>query len=303
MITLITVLLEPLEQYFENYFLQNVQKKTKHVDEILVAKVDTNKDFKLEKNLGAIKYTKFGCPIGHLMGTSNKHPGIQNSGIQHAIGLHACLEKAKNDLVLLTDPDVLFYDKIDEIYLDLFETHKLNLIGCSHKYGVEYACTYYPNQINMMFRKSDLPDTSFLDDDLVRRPFKITDAPLDSRPFPGKWLIPGPIPKYVDMFPNKEGYFETGCNIYILGQRQNWKWLSFQTIDCVTYTTKYRRCNFKPLPNVKKTKLLYHMNNSWSIALELENITLHNAIPSGMMAKERYNQFVEEFETISSEEE
>ncbi|NIQ14246.1 MAG: hypothetical protein GTO02_07525 [Candidatus Dadabacteria bacterium] len=45
------------------------------------------------------------------------------------------------------------------------------------------------------------------------------------------------------------------------------------------------------------------MNNSWSIALELENITLHNAIPSGMMAKERYNQFVEEFETISSEEE
>lgn len=291
MISLCSVLLDPLDEYFEDFFIKNIQKMTKFVDEIIIAKVDAKKEFKEEKKLGNIKYIKFGCFVEDLLDTDN--------GIQHAIGIHNCINLAKNDLIFLSDPDVLLYDYVDEIYLNLLNNYKLNIIGCSHKYAVEYACGYYPNQLNMMFKKSDILDTSFFSD-LIRRPFKINDAALPHRGFPGMWLIPGAIPEYIDIFPNKNGYFETGCNLFILGQRRNWKWLSFQTVDCFNYTTCYRRGNLKPLPDVKKTKLIYHMNNSWSLAKELKNIRLHNCVPSGMMAQKRYSDFISKFEEINN---
>jgi hypothetical protein len=293
-------MLEPIEKYLEQYFLQNIVQKTELIDEILIAKVDADESFKTEKNLGKIKYLKFGCSTQNLI--ENITHSVAFGGIQHAYGLHACIDRSKNDLVFLTDPDILFYNNLDKIYLDLLNTYNLNLIGCSHASSIEMASGYYPNQLNMLLRKSNIPDTNFLNSQLENRGYKISDdLELTHYKFPGKWLVPGPIPNYVDLFPNKQGRFETGCNLYILGKQHNWKWLSFQTTDCVSYSTQYRRCNFKPLPSIEKTKLLYHLNNSLCITRELEGLDSNYGIaPSSMNARKRYENFIKEFEKIST---
>jgi hypothetical protein len=292
-------MLGQIEEYIECYLLENILKKTKFVDEILIAKVDADENFKVENNLGKIKYLKFGCPTQSLF--ENIPSAAAFGGIQHAHGLHACIERAKNDLILLSDPDILFYENVDEIYLNLLDTYKLNLVGCSHPKSIEFTCGYYPNHLNMLLRKSDIPNTDFLNDHLKNRPYKTNDIAPISYKFPGKWLIPGAIPEYADLFPNKNGYFETGCNLYILGQQQNWRWLSFQTIDCVNYSTLYRRCNFKPLPTIKNSKLLFHLNNSFCITSELAKLDNDASLePTGMNSRERYNNFIAKFNQLTN---
>jgi len=288
-------MLEPIEKYIEQYFLQNLLQKTELVDEILIAKVDADENFKIEKNLGKIKYLKFGCPTDKITHS------VTFGGIQHAHGLHACMDRSKNDLLFLTDPDILLYNNLDRIYLDLLNTYNLNLIGCSHANSIEMASGYYPNHLNMLLRKSDIPPTDFLDPYLENRGYRINNKlELTHCNFPGKWLIPGPIPEYVNLFPNKNGNFETSCNLYILGEQQKWRWLSFQTTNCVSYSTQYKRCNFKPLPNIQRTKLLYHLNNSFCITKELESLDSNNdSVQSGMNSRTRYNDFTKEFEKIS----
>lgn len=284
MISLCAVTLDCLEKYFEKIFLESILSKTKLISEVLLAKVDAEPSFYKEWQVGSIKFIKFGCP------------NYQEHGIQHALGLHACIDKSKNDYVFLSDPDLFFYTAVDEIYFKLMEAHDLNVVGCSHHHSVEHSSTFFPNQISLLVKKSDLPDHRFLENKLKKRGYKASENIVDIRSnFNGKYLVPGAIPEYVDLFPNKTGLFETGCNLWILSKDKNWKWLAFQTLDCNTYSTLYHKCNIK-LPRPKKQKLLYHCNHGTTIALELDQIILHGSKPSGMMVEERYDRFKKEYD-------
>jgi hypothetical protein len=290
MISLCTVTLDCLEKYFEKIFLDSILRKTKLISEVLLAKVDAEKSFYKEWQVGSIKFIKFGCP------------NYQIHGIQHAIGLHECIDRAKNDYIFLSDPDLFFYNAADEIYFDLMKEHNLNIIGCSHHHSVEHSATFFPNQISLLVRKNDLPTPKFLENKLKIRGYKSEENQVNLKTnFPGKYLIPGAIPEYVDLFPNKNGLFETGCNLWIFNKERNWKWLAFQTLDCNTYSTLYHKCNLK-IPRPQKQKLLYHCNHGTTIGLELDQIILHGSKPSGMMVEERYAKFKKEYELSKLEE-
>lgn len=290
MISLCTVTLDCLEKYFEKIFIESILNKTKMITEVLLAKVDADDSFYKEWQIGNIKFIKFGCR------------NYQKFGVQHALGLHSCIDKAKNDYIFMCDPDLFFYNAVDEIYFNLMKENNLHIVGCSHHHSVGHANTYFPNQINLLTRKSYLPDQKFLENKLKIRGYKLSENILEEESsFPGKYLIPGVIPEYVHLFPNKEGLFETGCNLWIYSKQENWRWLAFQTPDCNRYSTLYHKSNIK-ITRPKIEKLIYHCSHSTTIALELEQIELHGSKPSGMMVVERYNKYNKEYELSKIEE-
>jgi hypothetical protein len=298
MISLCTVILEPLERNFEKIFIDSVVGRLPKVSEVIIVKIDATNPWIAEWDIGNIHFIKIGYPLKIDYPNINIGPN-DDSGIQHALGLHVGVDKAKNDYILLSDPDVFFYPKTDEFYLDLMTKKNLDLVGCSHHLAIDYACGYYPNQVNLLLKKSNLPDHTFLENKLYRRN-SVKDENYINYKLPGKWLIPGPIPEYVDIFPNKKGLFETGCNLWILGQQRNWNWLSFQTLDCNLYTSLYHR-GIKT-EKIKKRKLIYHCTHSMYISLNLDLLELKIIQNDSMMAKSRYEKFVKEYELSKMDE-
>ena len=90
---------------------------------------------------------------------------------------------------------------------------------------------------------------------------------------PGKYLIPGPL--CPEEFPNPEGAFDVGCNLFLWAKAQNWRWLSFyrdggvfpktndeygfkELIYPMNYTTAEYRTNFGLEKDLGKQELLYH---------------------------------------------
>jgi hypothetical protein len=285
MISLCTAVNEPIETYFEKIFLDSIIKKTKLVTEVLIAKIDADASFIQEWTVGSIKFTKFGCPTLNVL-------GVIEQGIQHALSMHACIDKAKNDLVFISDPDLFFYNPVDEIYFNLMQEHNLQIIGCSHHHAINYANTFFPNQSNMLLNKKYLPDDKFLKNKLKKRGYELAaNFVVEESNFPGKFLIPGAIPEYGNLFPNKEGLFETSCNLWIVSQLNNWKWLSFQTLDCNTYNTLYHKCyhnnGYIKIPRPKNSKLIYHINRGFTIATHIDEDEF----------KEKYDTYVSNYES------
>jgi hypothetical protein len=300
MISLCTVVNANIEKYFESIFLESIINKTEHITEVLIAKIDADPSFIEEWTVGSIKFTKFGCPTLEIV-------AIIDHGIQHALALHACIDRAKNDLVFISDPDLFFYNPIDKIYLTLMQEHDLHIIGCSHHHSINYANTFFPNQSSMLVNKKNLPDSKFLENKLKKRGYELDPPWVDEdSSFNGKYLIPGAIPEYAHLFPHKKGLFETSCNLWIVSQENNWKWLSFQTLDCHIYTTLYHKCyhnnGYVKIPKPKNLKLMYHINRGYTIARELAQIELHETINSGIMASKEYEQYKKEHELSKLEE-
>ena len=192
--------------------------------------------------------------------------GLENAGLgRYLINLVDQLSKldSKNEYVLLSDPDVFFYTEIDKFYLSLIEKYNLNIVGLSHSMAVKQSFTYFPNILNLMAKKSDLPPNDYMkslefDNDVLIIP---TCEDWKEKII-AKWLFPNTPKGKEHLFPNPNGNWETGCNLVLWSQENNWRWLSFQTFDCFLYTTQYYRTNFSLRDRFLKTKLLYHTVNS-----------------------------------------
>jgi len=182
--------------------------------------------------------------------------------IDHALNHHKGIDAASNDLVVISDADVFFLSDACCTYLNLMEDHHLDFVGISHHQAVDQSYHFFPCVVNCLVRKSRLPDPSFLED-------RLTNFPLTkdtTMPFRGKYLI---TENDVDIlkdikaeYAKSDGYYETGCLLYLWAVRNNWRWLSFQTSDMRLYTTKYQHNNFKFRGKLPFFKLLYHQIGS-----------------------------------------
>ena len=145
--------------------------------------------------------------------TGNNHP------YNHALGLHECIDRVKTDYLLLTDPDIVYQlDNFDKFYLDLYEKHNLNIIGIGHTAPRAQAFQYFPTVTSCLIKKDTLPDVSFLKGQIKRRGYISTTQNLGHDNFEeldGKYLMQSPIPDLVDKFPNPQGLFDAGCNLWL----------------------------------------------------------------------------------------
>lgn len=257
MISLVSVFLRRLSPFFD-IFLESVVNNLKLVDEVIMPCGDCPLDYYESWEERGIKFVKFGSPQ-KITGLRIPTGGTQC--LDHALNLHEGIDRAKNDYVLLSDPDVFFYGATDEFYINLIEKYKLNYIGVSHPASITQAFTYFPNVLNCMGKRSEFPGEDFLKDKfyldyIFPNEFKGYHISLA-----GKFLSPGPLRETAEQFPNPTGHFETGCNMLLWANQNKWRWLSFQTGDCFQYTSQYYRSTVK-VDRLPRTKIIYHATNS-----------------------------------------
>jgi len=290
MISICTVYLEAIRPFLD-IFLDSVQKNMSLVKEVILARVDVdektptsgysppNVKYRLDSLRNGLRVTEIGIALDSLRWHA------------HALGLHECVDAANEEFIWFSDPDVFFYTNLDRIYMDLLKEHNLNYIGVSHHAAVHQAYMFFPCIMNSLVRKADLPGPDFMKGHLKIRkaPLLISEIPEDDlgEPANGKYLLGSPVRAYWDQFPNKieSRIYDAGCNLWLWSQQQKWRWLSFQTADCHTYTTGYYRSNCG-IAMKKKQKLLYHATSSY-----------HDAVGNGDLGRAfqaEYNKLLEE---------
>lgn len=242
MISICTVILDDCASYLPIY-KDSILKKTKLVSEVLMAKVDASPEYNLTYFINGIKFIEFGV--------AGKNRLAQ--GVEHGIGLHECIEKASNDYLLFHDPDVFYYTSVDEFFYNLMSHYHLDLVGISHCASLKFAYTYFPYLSNLLLKKSKLPPLSWLEGEI----FDEEGVQRD-----GKYLIRMDSSKYKSLFPNPKGDFDTGSFLWLWAHQNNWKWLSFQTLDVHNYTPKYYRNNINLKEKLGTDKFLYHATSS-----------------------------------------
>ncbi len=256
MISLISVVVDSvLERYFDT-FKKAIIQDTRIINEVILPKVDSTLSFDKEWIDRGIKFRMFSARQRLF---KVKSPNL--ICMDHAFGLHAGINEAANDYVMLSDPDVFFYTNIDEFYYQMMQQYNLNLIGLSHFSAVTEAFGFFPNVFNMMLRKSECPPKTWLEDKFTLRKMSYQEELKDEVPIPGMFLVPGEMDGYQHEFPNPKGHYETGSNLLIWAKQANWRWMSFQTTDCHNYSTQFYRTNFGLRKNLGRQKLVYHATN------------------------------------------
>lgn len=254
MISLCTVILDGLEPFFE-VLVNSIITRTKHISEILVAKVDAeDPNWKTETKRDNIVIKTFAAPV-------------VDKGYGHALGLHAGIARASKEFVMFCEPDLFFYTNVDEFYLDLFNRHELNIIGITHHNACGECSTFFPYPMNLMVKRRALPDENWMKGYLKfgRGLHKLEKGTKETnlQNADGKFLIQGPIPEFQDRFPNQSPgcWFDIGCNLFLWNEDMKGKWISFQTLDTHIYTTKFYKSNFKLKEKFPGQKLVYHQTN------------------------------------------
>jgi hypothetical protein len=237
------VILDSALDYFEK-IKEWLPIKSSLIREGLFCKIDAKSDYYEEFKIKNIDYKIFGTDFPLYLTPSN----------QHAMGLHACIDKAKEEYVMCCDPDVFFYTNLDDIYIDLIRKNDIQIIGISHPAALQLVYNFFPCATNWLIKKDQLPPETWLEDTLCIK---------------GKYLVKDWV-KHTEKFPNPSGYFDMGSYMWLWAHENNWRWLSYQTADCHLYTTNYYRSNFKLSEKMEKKKLLYH-GVSGTIHSEVKN--------------------------------
>jgi hypothetical protein len=245
MITVCSVTVNEIDQYLP-IFEESIVTRTKLVSEVLIAKADAPLNYQKTWENHGIKF--------HIFGTLFYNHRLEQ-GEEHGIGLHECFKKSSNEYLMTCDPDIFFYKPVDEFYYNLLEKHKLQVVGISHCSSIKFCYTFFPNIMNLMLRKRDLPEDDFLKDKIYNQ---MGNGNIKLH---GRWLIRIKIPETVQEFPNPEGEFDTGCYLCYYAKLNNWQWLSFQTMDIHTYCPMHNRGTLKFKTNDKQ-KFLYHATSS-----------------------------------------
>lgn len=259
MITLCSVIVDKIKDYLDVLLYSIIKYDLSLINEIIVCKSDdfTGKilDFYKIKNI----------PVKVI---GNTLPSITNYSLPffndicgHALGLHTAIDKAKNDYILIVDPDVYFKSKIDEFFLNLHQKHELFIVGASHYNPNEQCYAYFPTIICCLVNQNKLPPNTWLNNKIYWKDcmnlFK--EKCHDLAKMDGKYLIPGPILEYYQLFPNPREWFDVGCNLWLWSHQNHYKWLSFQENN--DYNSKYFKSNFNLL-SLPEQPLLFHLKNS-----------------------------------------
>ncbi len=257
MISVVSVYLTAIEDYVD-VLAKSIAERTSLVKEVILAN-SVAEDFEETWTVNGIKFTKFGSL--QLSQFGNRY----QCSIEHALSLHSCLDRATQDYILFCDPDSFLYTDTDQFYMDMLNNYDLKMVGVSHNSATNHAFTFFPYVYNSLIKRSDLPGEDWMKGKLWKRNgfFRPVDERKDlhevpDEPADGKYLLPAPIMEYCDQFPNKNGLYDTGCNMHLWFKENGWKWLSFQTTDCHLYTTQYYRGNFKMKDKLPRRKLCYH---------------------------------------------
>lgn len=273
MITVCTVTLDQVKTNFEIY-LKSVTNRTKLVSEVLVAHVDKTYDYYEELKINDIIIKQFGV---------QSFTGRQWQGVEHGLGLHACIDRSTNDWLLFHDPDVFFYEPVDEIFYNISLQNSLDIIGISHACATQVAYSFFPYLSCSLVNKRKLPTDKWIKGQI----FSVDEPPIR---MDGKYLIRmQPVPETINDFPNPKGDFDTGSYLCLWAKQNNWSWLSFQTMDTHNYYASYNRGNKVKSLKLPKTKLLYHQTSCTQNNLnELNNFL--NAWEESELDKSMYRQ-------------
>lgn len=270
MITVCTVIVEPIKSLLDQ-FLKSIYDNTTEVSNVIVVNADAKTFCQDQIRVGKMCITQIDLPVKTYFGKP-LHDLNTGAGIQHAIALNYAINSVTDEYVLLSDPDIFFMTKIDDFYLNLIKEHKLDIVGCSHQDALSHAYRFFPNHVNCMVKRTSLPDKNFLINELKIRNSYTSDKDdvIIENETVNAYLLPGKIPGYSHLFPNLDGYYETGCNLWIWATKQKWRWLSFQTADRHVYNTRYFKGSEK-FPRMPFIDILYHATHSASFAEERTN--------------------------------
>lgn len=246
MISLITVI-APCVAKYKDYFLASVKKNMTLISEVIVCHAKLTPDYNTSYTENGIEFKEIG---------SKYHAESFNSvdmSHEHSFALHHALEATKNELILISDPDILFYKDVVAFYYELMQRYKLNIIGIARNNPHMYVQGYFPSVFNMLVKKSSLPK------DFVKVTIEkeYTDKFFA---FNLNWRFDPP--EFANEMANPTGWYDTGCLLYLWGKRNNWKWLSFLTGDLHNYGTQFYKSNFKLIEKLPREKLLYHQSAS-----------------------------------------
>jgi len=244
MISLCVVTLDRLEEYL-NIFIESVVTKTKQVQEVVIINADQDSSLSKDWTTNDIHFMLRGGT--HDVFDCKSHTSLC---AQHAYGLHMAEALTTQDYIWYSDPDIFFYDYVDEIYLDLMKKYEVNYIGVSRPQALSNAQLFFPGIMNIMAHRKDLPPAGYpkdLNSWTTVKPRREVD----------KYYIWPDTPDRNE-FPNPSGHLETGCNFFLWVKQNNMKWLAFQTLDTHVYNMMYCRSNFKLTEKMPKKKLLYH---------------------------------------------
>ena len=166
------------------------------------------------------------------------------------------IQEAKNEYLLLSHPDIFFYEDAPAILKNLMDKYNLDIIGCAlpGAYGGTFHCQgCFPNLIFTLVKKSCLPDENFLKD-------KITLSGIN---FDGCYFIGCDKlePGLMNLYPYPDGHIDTGFLLYICAIKLGWRWLAIQTGDLHNYDTKYYKSNIKEI-KLRPQKLIYHQSGA-----------------------------------------
>ncbi len=269
MITLCSVSLDIIKRY-EEYYQESILKKTKYISEVLICDIDAEETH--EETIRGIKFIRFPHPnIYNRKGTKVFRPHkdsehfIEAFVFAHVLGLSECIKRATNDYIYTCDPDILFLDAADKVYLDLMNKYDLKYIGASHHAAINYTSGWFPNPINLLTKKAYLPTEKFFNGK-IKMVNAVIMEPEISAAFDtfmrDKFFFQGKIPEFMNMFPNKEGVCDTGVYLYLWNDHIKGRWLAFQSLDLHNYRTKFYRTNFNLKDNLLKLtqidKLFWH---------------------------------------------
>jgi hypothetical protein len=237
MISLITVSLNIAKKY-EDALIRSIIKNTSLINEVIVVVSDEHPSkqevWHLENKAGnKVKLLRVG------------NNSVQDLHIddQHALGLHMGLAAASNDLIMFCDPDVILFNDMEKVYINLMSDYKLNVVGASYHSAHSLAQTYFPCVFNMLLKKSELPNSDFL---------KGIENYSEGLYLRNNSHLPR------NKFPNPEGIINTASSLCLWAKEQNWNWYAFQTGDARLYTTKWGRGNIKLSKRLPEQPLLYH---------------------------------------------
>lgn len=274
MISVCTVILSRMEEYIE-VLSDTLCRHTKHVREVIFSKVDSlevKPDRCWEQN--GISFKISDCPVSTVEDWQTRGFILMVAG--HALGLHHGIERSKEDYIWFTDPDVFLFTSVDEMYLQLMQKHNLGIVGISHFTPEQQSYLDFPCVTNCMVKRGNLPPNNWIDCSLQSGMRVVENCKTIMR-MSDKYLVPGPI--CPELFPNPDGLFDVGCNLWRWAHEQNWRWLSFY-MDCGTlpntndgygfkdlvypmnYNTSIYRTNFNLMENLGNQDILYHRTMS-----------------------------------------
>lgn len=274
MISVCSVLCGDMEDYVK-VFTDSIKNTSKYVTEVIFIQVDASNRRPIRQwKSGNIDFRILGYPLlKEIRGCCSPEWAMMVCG--HACGLHEAIEQAGNDYIWLSDPDVFFFNAVDDLYLRLMKQYELSIIGVSHFNSLRQSYCYFPCVTNCLLRKSWLPDRNWLLGDLwVRTGMTTRENPECVVECPGKYLMPSPIPSHTMRFPCPDGMFDVGCNLWLWNEEQHGRWLAFyleqwnkdfetnfgftELVYPLNYNTQSYMTNFDLQVDLGVCDLLYH---------------------------------------------